>query len=250
MPEISVRIDPFNWLLEGRLGLELESQVYKFVSLEVVPEFVTSHSPPFLNYDTYSSVLSQSSNGAGAISGVAIDAAFWFDGKPFRGTALRTGFTNYAYTYNSSDSGIAIDSVSHTEREFFAMLAESSRWGAFTLAYGFGLGYELNQQNRCFTDLGAETSSCPKNQLLIKNSINRYLINSPMLSGLKKNPDGSLSLYIQKDSPGPAKEANWLPAPNDTIYLVMRLYWPKETPPSILPAGEGTWKPPAVVASR
>jgi hypothetical protein len=37
-----------------------------------------------------------------------------------------------------------------------------------------------------------------------------------------------------------------LPAPNDTIYLVMRFYWPKTTPPSILPAGEGTWKPPAV----
>jgi hypothetical protein len=89
-----------------------------------------------------------------------------------------------------------------------------------------------------------------KSQLLIRNPINRYLINSPMLSGLKKNPDGSLTLYIQKDSPGTAKEANWLPAPNDTIYLVMRLYWPKETPPSILPAGEGTWKPPAVVASR
>ena len=51
-------------------------------------------------------------------------------------------------------------------------------------------------------------------------------------------------------SPGTAKEANWLPAPNDTIYLVIRLYRPKETPPSILPAGEVTWKPPAVVASR
>ena len=89
-----------------------------------------------------------------------------------------------------------------------------------------------------------------KSQLLIKNPINRYLINSPMLSGLKKNADGSLTLYIQKDSPGRAKEANWLPAPNGTIYLVMRLYWPKETPPSILPAGEGTWEPPAVVASR
>jgi len=86
-----------------------------------------------------------------------------------------------------------------------------------------------------------------KSQLLIKNPINRYLINSPMMSQMKKNPDGSMTLYIQKDSPGKAKEANWLPAPNDTIYLVIRLYWPKETPPSILPAGEGTWKPPAVV---
>jgi len=85
-----------------------------------------------------------------------------------------------------------------------------------------------------------------KSQLLIKNPINRYLINSPMLPGMKKNADGSLTLYIQKDSPGKAMEANWLPAPNDTIYLVMRLYWPKDTPPSILPPGEGTWQPPAV----
>lgn len=85
-----------------------------------------------------------------------------------------------------------------------------------------------------------------KSQYLIKNPINRYLINSPMLSGMKKNADGSLTLYIQKDSPGADKEANWLPAPNDTIYLVMRLYWPRPTPPSILPPGEGTWKPPGV----
>jgi hypothetical protein len=89
-----------------------------------------------------------------------------------------------------------------------------------------------------------------KSQFLIKNPINRYLINSPMLGGMKKNADGSITLYIQKDSPGKAKEANWLPAPNDTIFLVMRLYWPKETPPSILPPGEGTWKPPGIVASK
>ncbi len=85
-----------------------------------------------------------------------------------------------------------------------------------------------------------------KSQLLIKNPINRYLINSPMLPGMTKNENGSLTLYIQKDSPGADKEANWLPAPNDTIYLVMRLYWPKPTLPSILPAGEGTWQPPGV----
>jgi hypothetical protein len=66
---------------------------------------------------------------------------------------------------------------------------------------------------------------------------------------MKTNPDGSLTLYTQKDSPGKDKESNWLPAPNDTIYLVMRLYWPKENPPSILPAGKGTWEPPAVVAT-
>ena len=89
-----------------------------------------------------------------------------------------------------------------------------------------------------------------KTQLLIENPIGRYLINSPMLPGMKKNPDGSLTLYIQKASPGKAKEANWLPAPNGPIYLVMRLYWPKTTPPSVLPAGAGSWKPPAVTASK
>ncbi|RWQ31300.1 MAG: DUF1254 domain-containing protein [Mesorhizobium sp.] len=85
-----------------------------------------------------------------------------------------------------------------------------------------------------------------KSQFLIKNPINRYLINSPMLSGMKKNEDGSLTLYIQKDSPGTDKEANWLPAPDGTIYLVMRLYWPKTEAPSILPAGEGSWQPPGI----
>ena len=89
-----------------------------------------------------------------------------------------------------------------------------------------------------------------KTQLLIENPISRYLINSPMLSGMKKNADGSLTIYIQHDSPGADKEPNWLPAPNGPIYLVMRLYWPKTEPPSILQAGEGTWKPPGVTAAN
>jgi hypothetical protein len=88
-----------------------------------------------------------------------------------------------------------------------------------------------------------------KTQLLIKNPINRYLINSPMLPGMKKNADGSVTLYIQNKSPGVDKETNWLPAPNGETYLVMRLYWPKTEPPSILPPGSGTWRPPGVVVA-
>jgi hypothetical protein len=79
-----------------------------------------------------------------------------------------------------------------------------------------------------------------KTQLLIENPINRYLINSPMLPELKQNNDGSLTIYIQKDSPGKDKEPNWLPAPAGPFYMVMRLYWPKEEPLN------GSWKPPAV----
>ena len=88
-----------------------------------------------------------------------------------------------------------------------------------------------------------------KTQLLIKNPINRYLINSPMLDQMKLNKDGSLTLYIQHASPGKAKESNWLPAPDGPVYLVMRLYWPKPATDalSIFPLGKGTWNPPGIV---
>jgi hypothetical protein len=89
-----------------------------------------------------------------------------------------------------------------------------------------------------------------KTQLLIENPINRYLINSPMMPDMKKGKDGSLTLYIQKDAPSADKKANWLPAPDGPIYLIMRLYWPKETPPSVLPPGAGTWKPPAIEVAQ
>jgi hypothetical protein len=79
-----------------------------------------------------------------------------------------------------------------------------------------------------------------KTQLLIENPINRYLINSTMVPLLKTDPDGSVTLHIQKDSPGPDKEANWLPAPDGPPYIVMRIYSPK---PAAL---TGAWKPPAV----
>ena len=83
-----------------------------------------------------------------------------------------------------------------------------------------------------------------RTQLLIENPINRYLINSPMLPNMKKNPDGSLTIYVQNKSPGNDKEANWLPAPDGPIYMVMRLYWPKES------ALNGTWKPAPVVRGQ
>jgi hypothetical protein len=86
-----------------------------------------------------------------------------------------------------------------------------------------------------------------KTQLLIKNPIDRYLINSPMLPKMKPNLDGSTTIYIQNQPPGSDLQSNWLPSPAGPIYLVMRLYWPKAAPPSILPAGEGEWKPPAVI---
>lgn len=89
-----------------------------------------------------------------------------------------------------------------------------------------------------------------RTQLLIDNPINRYLINSPMLPELMKNADGSITIYVQRDSPGKDKESNWLPAPDGPMFMVMRLYWPRTEPPSVFPLGKGTWKPPPLIPVR
>ena len=73
------------------------------------------------------------------------------------------------------------------------------------------------------------------------NSINRYELSQR--NKFITNTDGSVDMYLQAESPGKDKEANWLPAPKGKFVLVMRLYWPTTTPPSIL---DGSWTPPAV----
>ena len=57
-------------------------------------------------------------------------------------------------------------------------------------------------------------------------------------------------MLIHGQIAGKVVDQNKEPVVGATVYLVTRLYWPKDTPPSILPPGEGTWKPPAVVASK
>ena len=59
------------------------------------------------------------------------------------------------------------------------------------------------------------------------NPIKRYGIGN-MAEKLENNPDGSLTLYIQHDSPGKDKETNWLPAPKEEFFLMMRMYQPEE----------------------
>jgi hypothetical protein len=79
-------------------------------------------------------------------------------------------------------------------------------------------------------------------RMLVDNPIDRYLINSPMLPSLKKDPDGGLTLYVQHASPGKALESNWLPAPAGPFLMAMRLYWPKAE------ALDGTWEVPPLRA--
>ncbi|MGB8562675.1 MAG: DUF1254 domain-containing protein [Pseudolabrys sp.] len=71
------------------------------------------------------------------------------------------------------------------------------------------------------------------------NPIDRYAIGDR--DKLAFNPDGSLDLYIQRESPSQDKESNWLPAPASGPFTMnLRLYWPK---PEVL---DGSWAPPGV----
>ncbi len=167
MPPFSFRIDPLNWVIEGRLGLELEVGIWKFISLELVPVFVVSSQPPILDVMGQPDNVSQSSNGLGPISGTSIGVGFWLKGEALEGTVLRVMFTNYGYTYESEDDGILIDEVSFTERRIYGMFGSHNNYGPFTIATGIGLGIELNSKQRCFVEeedyhvARPHTSDCP-----------------------------------------------------------------------------------------
>ncbi len=79
------------------------------------------------------------------------------------------------------------------------------------------------------------------NYFFVPNALDRYTLSAR--NQFVTNPDGSVDLYLQADAPGKDKEANWLPAPRAKFIPMLRLYWPKATPPSIL---DGSWVLPAV----
>ena len=75
----------------------------------------------------------------------------------------------------------------------------------------------------------------------VANPLNRYTLSAR--NTLKPNADGSIDLYIQNESPGQGQGSQLAAGAEGRFVLMMRLYWPKETAPSII---DGTWKPPAV----
>ena len=71
------------------------------------------------------------------------------------------------------------------------------------------------------------------------NDLKRYSLGTKNKT-LKRNADGSLTLYAGAKSPDGDKESNWLPAPDGTFSLYIRAYWGKE---GIL---DGSWQPPKI----
>jgi hypothetical protein len=72
----------------------------------------------------------------------------------------------------------------------------------------------------------------------VANALNRFAVSSWM--PFERDPDGSLTLYVQNENPGKDREANWLPAPKGPFNLTMRLYAPRSE------ALTGRWNPPPV----
>jgi hypothetical protein len=150
IPPFSVRVDPFNWIVLGQLGFEVEVGLAKWISVETVPMFVVDDTPPWLNIGGGDNRVYQGSGGWGALSGASLGVNFWPD-KLFRGYVIRTGLTNYSLEYETkSSTGSRVDFVPHVQRQFYVMFGSVSRWGPFTIGGGIGLGYELNKETRCF----------------------------------------------------------------------------------------------------
>ena len=79
----------------------------------------------------------------------------------------------------------------------------------------------------------------------VPNKLNRFTASER--NNLKANPDGSVTIDVSVDPPAADRMNNWLPAPKGDFVLMMRLYWPREKAPSILPPGKGSWSPPPIV---
>jgi hypothetical protein len=193
LPDFSVRIDPLNGIIFGRLGLELEVAIpgADWISLEVVPRFVVWQKPPAHTIDSGPDNLSQRARGLGPLAGASVSAGFWFAGdRPLDGYVLRLMYQNYAYRYLAERideepndelrpdiGGGIIDTVAQTERRLAVLFGTHNVIGkAFTVASELGISYELNQQKRCFPENGGvdgtppawtATSDCKEDELLI-----------------------------------------------------------------------------------
>jgi hypothetical protein len=142
---------------------------------------------------------------------------------------------NYLYRMAAAALGIYGNSKAEAMYPFYTLDEKKEKLDAATGRYTirFAPG-ELPPVNAFWS---VTMYNLPQN-LLVSNPINRYLLNASMLPKFARDSDGGLTFYIQNESPGKAKEANWLPAPKGPFFLAMRLYWPKDE------ATNGRWVAP------
>jgi hypothetical protein len=144
---------------------------------------------------------------------------------------------NYLYRMTAAVLGIYGNSKEEAMYPFYGVDSDGNKLDATTNKYTLHFAEGELPPVNAFWSL---TMYKMPESLLIENPINRYLLNSPMIPDFVKDKNGGITLYIQNESPGKAKEANWLPAPKGPFVTIMRLYWPKEA------ALDGSWKRPAL----
>ena len=142
---------------------------------------------------------------------------------------------NYLYRMAGAVLGIYGNSKEEAMYPFYGVDSDGNKLDATTNKYTLHFAEGELPPVNAFWSL---TMYKLPQSLLVENPINRYLLNSPMLPDFVKDEDGGITLYIQNESPGKSKEANWLPAPKGPFATIMRLYWPKEA------ALDGSWKRP------
>jgi hypothetical protein len=143
--------------------------------------------------------------------------------------------SNYLYRMAAAIIGIYGNSKAEAMYPLYSVDAKGGKLDATTRRYT--LRFAPGQLPPVHAFWSVTMYDLPK-QLLVENPLDRYLINSPMLPGLKKDADGGLTLHIQHESPGKELEANWLPAPKGPFFMAMRLYWPRDE------ALDGSWTAP------
>jgi hypothetical protein len=152
MPPFSVRFDPFNWLIAGRLSFEFEVAVWKFISVELVPVMIVNTEPASIHFGGREEAVSQHSGGLGPLAGASLGVAFWLLGTPLQGYVARLSMTNIGVTYEASNESGVFDTVDTVERQIQLYLGSHSRFGVFTVGGGLGVGYELVHDQRCFVN--------------------------------------------------------------------------------------------------
>ncbi len=131
----------------------------------------------------------------------------------------------------------AIYPVALTDREFAPLNAATTRYVAHFPASDFPVPVQGFWSLTMYNSEG----------LFVPNALNRFTLGDR--SEMHFNEDGSLDVYLQSAEPADeAQRANWLPAPNGTFHLILRLYGPfEEAIPQILAGGEGAWQPPTIL---
>jgi hypothetical protein len=147
---------------------------------------------------------------------------------------------NYLYRYAGAKLGLYGNSGA--EASYFGYFVDANHKPLDASQNNYELHLPKGQlpENEAFWSL---TMYDGKTQFLVANPLKRYLLNSTTLESYTYGSDGSLSFYIQKDSPGKDKENNWLPAPNGPFYGVFRVYMPGDE------VAKGLWKKPQMQPS-